>query len=148
MQITNLTWLTSCSCGCSGGNTILCKVCFGGLFPRWAKVTKAEIRCSGRFFPRWAKTTRAAIDDPMTASSNTLGFTKRVQITNIELHWLCHSFGMRARAVVVVVTLSSAMSASVAFFHVGPRSPKQKYAAPVVSFHVGPKRPEQREMIR
>ena len=39
------------------------------------------------------------------------------------------------------------MSASVAFFHVGPRSPKQKYAAPVVSFHVGPQRPERREMI-
>ena len=62
MQITN--W----NCGYNGGNTILCNVCFGGLFPRWAKVTKTELRSSGRFFPRWAKTIRAARDDPMTAS--------------------------------------------------------------------------------
>ena len=50
--------------------------------------------------------------------------------------------------VVMVVTLSSAMSASAASFHVGLRSPKQNYAAPVVSFHVGPKRSEKQEMIR
>ena len=38
--------------------------------------------------------------------------------------------------VLVVVRLSSAMSASVASFHVGLRSPKQNYAAPVVPFHL------------
>ena len=60
--------MTNGNCGCNGGNTILCNVCFGGLFPRWAKVTKTELRSSGRFFPRWAKTIREARDDPMTAS--------------------------------------------------------------------------------
>ena len=62
--------VTSWNCSICGGSTILCNVCFGGLFPRWAKVTKAELRCSDRFFPRWAKTTGATIDDPMTASLN------------------------------------------------------------------------------
>ena len=76
MERTNLTWLTSCcNCGCSGGSTMRCNVCFGDLFPRWANITKAEICSSGRFFPRWAKTTRAAREDPMTASLNALGFT-------------------------------------------------------------------------
>ena len=55
------------------------------LFPRWAKVTTTEIRCSGSFFPRWAKTNRAARDNPRTTSLTALGFTKRVQITKIEL---------------------------------------------------------------
>ena len=34
--------VTSWTCSICGGSTILCNVCFGGLFPRWAKVTKAE----------------------------------------------------------------------------------------------------------
>ena len=84
MEITNLTWLTSCcNCGCSGGNTMRCNVCFGDLFPRWAKITKAEIHSSGRFFPRWAKTTRAAKNNPMIASLNALGFTWLTVIASV-----------------------------------------------------------------
>ena len=64
---------------------VIASVCVLELFPRWAKVTTTEIRCSGRFFPRWAKTNRAARDDPITTSLTALGFTKRVQRTKIEL---------------------------------------------------------------
>ena len=40
-----------CNCGSSGGKTILCNVCFGCLFPRWAKVTKAKLCSPSRSFP-------------------------------------------------------------------------------------------------
>ena len=31
---------------------VIASVCMLELFPRWAKVTTTEIRCSGRFLPR------------------------------------------------------------------------------------------------
>ena len=194
MQMTNFTWLTSCSCGwvvcvlemlsaktsltscncgCNGGNTLPVvattsktstwpQVCVWNAAGRKKKVLKhakinhAETRRKKKHAGRYTCCRASSFAASSVARSGPLNvlpsFLRRARqplasfstamASRNKCKWL---IGI---VVVVVVTLSSAMSASAASFHVGLRSPKQNYAAPVVSFHVGPKGSEQQEMIR
>ena len=91
MQMTNFTWLTSCSCGwvvcmlemlsaktslTTCGIVVVVVVTLSSAMSASAasfhvglrSPNQNELHCTDRFFPRWAKTTRATRDDPMTAS--------------------------------------------------------------------------------